>query len=73
MKYNPDLINKYPGMWKNRKTFKRYCALTKLHLGLSGEPHYYYCTICNKHFKTSVGADNHLRVKHEKEILNTIK
>jgi len=72
MKYNPELINKYPGIWKDRKTLGRYLALVKFNPSATEES-YYYCTICKKHFLTELGAYNHIDVKHEKEILKIIK
>ena len=72
MKYNPDLINKYPGIFKDRKTLGKYLALVKFVPFVNWRECYYLCTICKKHYKTEDGAYNHLDVKHEKEILNTI-
>jgi|GEM_PF-7041186 len=72
MKYNPEFINKYPEIFKDRKTLGRYLALVKLVPSVNWRECYYLCTICGKHFKTELGAENHVDVKHEKEILDTI-
>jgi len=69
MKYDPELINKYPGIWKNRKTLGKYLNLVKF----NPDKKRYYCTICNKQYLTDTGASNHVDANHEKEILNIIK
>jgi len=68
MKYNPEFINKYPEIFKDRETSGKYLDLIKF----NPDKKRYYCTICNKQFLTETGAYNHVDVKHKKEILNII-
>jgi len=71
MKYNPELIKKYPEVFKDLKTLGKYLALIKFKPS-NTEESYYYCTIYGRHFKTDSGAGLHIDVKHEKEILEII-
>ena len=73
MKFNPNLIKKYPEVWDSFNIMKEYFALVKFVPSSVNGKSYYKCTICNRQFLTDPGAYNHLDVKHEKEIIKIIK
>ena len=73
MKYNPNLIKKYPEVWENYDILGEYLTLVKLAPSSVKDKTHYKCTICNQRFLTDQGAYFHVDVKHEKEVVKIIK